>query len=256
MAILLFFVAHWYLSLFTQSFLNHRYAAHNAFTMSPFWERVSFLFAYIFQGTAYLSPSTYAIMHRMHHAYTDTEQDPHSPVYDKNLFAMMWRTKKVYEGIYKGDTEVELRFKKNLADWPMLDKVGHHWLSRLLWGTAYTAFYVQFSPSPWLFLLLPIHFFMGPVHGAIINWFAHKTGFVNFKMSNTSKNLMAPDIFMMGEGYHNNHHKNPSSINFGVKKMEFDPVYPVILLFNRLGIVRIKNQKTASVSSQGEAIAA
>ena len=98
--ILLFFVAHWYLSLFSQTFLHHRYASHAAFTMSKFWERVFYLFAYITQGSSYLSPRVYAIMHRMHHAYTDTDKDPHSPKYDKNLFIMMWRARLMTSAIF------------------------------------------------------------------------------------------------------------------------------------------------------------
>jgi stearoyl-CoA desaturase (delta-9 desaturase) len=42
--------------------------------MSKFWERFFYLFAYITQGSSYLSPRAYAILHRMHHAYTDTEK--------------------------------------------------------------------------------------------------------------------------------------------------------------------------------------
>ncbi len=44
---------------------------------------------------------------------------------------------------------------------------------------------------------------------------------------------------MLGESYHNNHHKRPSAINFGVRWHEIDPVYPVILLLNKLGVIRI-----------------
>src|SRR6476661_9237804 len=102
LAILIFFVAHWYLSLFSQTFFHHRYAAHKAFTMSPFWEKVFYIFAYITQGSSYMSPRVYAIMHRIHHAYTDTENDPHSPSYDKNLFSMMWRTSATYVDIMSG----------------------------------------------------------------------------------------------------------------------------------------------------------
>ena len=40
--ILVFFVAHWYLSLFFQTFFLHRYAAHKAFTMNKFTEKVFF----------------------------------------------------------------------------------------------------------------------------------------------------------------------------------------------------------------------
>jgi stearoyl-CoA desaturase (delta-9 desaturase) len=38
--IVLFFVLHWQLSVFFQSFFLHRYGAHRQFTMSKRWERV------------------------------------------------------------------------------------------------------------------------------------------------------------------------------------------------------------------------
>lgn len=86
---------------------------------------------------------------------------------------------------------------------------------------------------------------MGPIHGMVINWFAHKYGHVNFETDNTSKNLFKVDMLMLGEGYHNNHHKFPSRSNFAVKCGEFDPVYPVIALFHKLKIVRIVNNAAA-----------
>ena len=83
MIILIFIIAHWYLSLFSQTFFLHRYAAHKMFDMSKFWEKMFFIFTYITQGSSYLSPYAYGVMHRMHHAYADTEKDPHSPKYKK-----------------------------------------------------------------------------------------------------------------------------------------------------------------------------
>jgi stearoyl-CoA desaturase (delta-9 desaturase) len=103
MTVLYFFIAQWYLALFSQSFFDHRYASHRAFTMSKFWERFFYVFAYITQGSSYLSPHAYGILHRMHHAYTDTEKDPHSPKYFSNLFA--------YDVAYK--EYVCSHFKKN-----------------------------------------------------------------------------------------------------------------------------------------------
>ena len=64
MAILLFFVLHWYLSLFVQTFFLHRYAAHRMFTMSPFWERAFHVFTWLAQGSSYLNPAVYGMMHR------------------------------------------------------------------------------------------------------------------------------------------------------------------------------------------------
>jgi stearoyl-CoA desaturase (delta-9 desaturase) len=47
-------------------------------------------------------------------------------------------------------------------------------------------------------------------------------------MKDTSRNLMPVDLLMWGEGLHNNHHKFSGRANFGVKKFEFDPLYPII----------------------------
>ncbi len=240
MPILLFFVVHWYLSLFAQTFLQHRYAAHASFTMSKRWEKFFFILTYIGQGSSYLSPRAYGIMHRMHHAYTDTDKDPHSPSYSKNPFDMMWKTRNIYSSIYLNTFPVDARFTKNVPDWPARDKFAHSVFSRLLWVAFYIAYYVVFATSPWMYLLLPIHFVMGPVHGVIINWYAHRYGNVSFKQDNTSKNLLRLDWLMMGEGYHNNHHQFPSRVNFGHKWYEFDPIYPIILFLNKIKVIKIK----------------
>lgn len=239
LVILLFFILHWYFSLFMQTFLHHRYASHRAFSMSKFWERFFYLAAYITQGSSYVSPRVYAIMHRMHHAYADTDQDPHSPAYDRNFFAMMWRVRQLSARIFKKRIVIEPRFLKNLPDWHNLDIAAHNIWSRIGWIAAYILVYVFFAPSLWWFLLLPVHVLMLPIQGCVINWFAHKYGSVNFKMKNTSTNLLRVDILMMGEAYHNNHHKNPSSTNFGFRWYELDPTYLIMLFLNWIKIIRI-----------------
>lgn len=246
--ILLFFAGHWYFSLFMQTFLQHRYAAHGAFSMSKFWERFFYILTYISQGSSYVSPRVYAIMHRMHHAYTDTDKDPHSPTYDKNIFAMMWRARLWTSGIYNNRQVIEPRFLKNLPDWPAIDRLAHSVWSRLGWIAVYILFYVKFAPSAWFFLLLPVHILMLPIQGVIINWFAHKYGSVNFKLKNTSTNLFKVDLIMMGEAYHNNHHKNPSATNFGFKWYEMDPTYLFIRFFSWLKIIRINKLAPVKVA--------
>lgn len=247
MPILLFFIAHWYLSLFAQTFFLHRYAAHRMFTMSPFWEKFFYFFTAIAQGSSYLSPRTYAILHRMHHAYADKEGDPHSPKYSTGIIDMFIKTWKVFDGIKRNQIEVEPRFTKDVPHWAVFDAIAFHWSFRLVWCAAYTVFYIHFMPEgwEWLYILLPLHFMMGPLHGVIINWFAHKTGYVNHKVSDTSVNMMPVDLFMMGEGLHNNHHKFPARANFGNKWYEFDPSYPLILLLRGLGIIRMNNSGVA-----------
>lgn len=241
MAILVFFLAHWYLSLFSQTFFLHRYAAHKMFTMSKLWEKFFYVVTYITQGSSFLSPKAYGIMHRLHHAYADTEKDPHSPSYSDNLFDMMWKTKNKYNDLLNDRANIEEKFKKNVPNWMFMEKLGDLWFSRIAWGVLYTLYYIYFATSPWQYLLLPIHYLMGPVHGVIINWFAHKYGYVNFKVNDTAKNLLPVDFLMMGESYHNNHHKLGGRANFGIKWHEFDPTYPIILLLNSLKVIKLKS---------------
>lgn len=238
--ILAFFFGHWYMSLFCQTFFLHRYAAHRMFTMNKFWEKFFYIMTYAAQGSSYLSPKAYAVMHRMHHAYSDTEKDPHSPHHTKNLFTMMWKTKDIYNGLLSGTTEIPMQFDRNYPAIAWVEKLGDSWYSRIGWGLFYISFYVAFAEHWWLFLLLPIHFLMGPVHGAIVNWSGHKYGYQNFDNNDKSKNSLALDILMMGELFQNNHHKLPKRPNFGVKWFEFDPTYPVIKLLHWMKIIKLQ----------------
>ncbi len=252
MLLIIVFIAVWYLSLFSQTFFHHRYASHGAFTMSKGWERFFFIFTYITQGPHYLSPRAYAIMHRMHHAYTDTDKDPHSPAFSSNLFSMMMRTRGFYNDIVNNKMIVEPRFTKNLPEWKSFDKWANSNLSRIIWGAAYIGLFIAFATNPWVYLLLPIILGMAAFHGAVINWFAHKYGYINFRLKNTSRNLLFIDIFMLGESYHNNHHKRPSAINFGKRWHEIDPVYPLIRLLGWLRIIRIPKLQPIPLKSSSQ----
>jgi stearoyl-CoA desaturase (delta-9 desaturase) len=211
--------------------------------MSPFWEKFFYVFTFITQGSSYLSPHAYGILHRLHHEHADTEDDVHSPKYDGSLMAMMWRTANIYEDIYDERTFIDPKYRKGLPNWRPFEKIAGNWMLRVLWIAAYTAFYVAFVPEGqwWMYALLPIHFVMGPIHGAIINWFAHKYGYVNFEVNDTSKNFLPFDFLMMGESYHNNHHTYQARPNFGgFRWHEFDPTYPFIWLFHKVGIIRLR----------------
>jgi stearoyl-CoA desaturase (delta-9 desaturase) len=124
--------------------------------------------------------------------------------------------------------------------WPAAERIFDSWPTRIFWILAYVAVYYFFAPNYWWWLLLPIHFVMGPAHGVIINWYAHRYGYVNFKLDDTAKNLLPFDFLMWGESYHNNHHQYGGRANFGVKWHEFDPMYPLIKLFDAVGIIKLK----------------
>jgi stearoyl-CoA desaturase (Delta-9 desaturase) len=240
MYILAFFLVHWFLSLFCQTFFLHRYASHKMFTMSRPWERFFYLLTFITQGSSFLNPRAYAILHRMHHAYSDTDKDPHSPHFFKDVWHMTMHTKDIYLNYAKHNVEPERAFKGNYPEWRIMDQVSNMWAVRILFGALYFLFYLEFSPSWGLFLLLPVHFFMGPVHGAIVNWCGHKYGYANHDNEDHSKNSLPLDFLLMGELMQNNHHRSPNSPNFAQKWFEFDPTYPLMKVFNFIGIIHLR----------------
>ena len=210
------------------------------FSTSKFWERTFYFLTYITQGASFLNPRAYAIMHRMHHAYSDTDKDPHSPHFFKDIFDMMLTTRRIYNDYVKNLREPESQFKGNYPEWPLIDRLGDSWPSRLGFVLFYIAFYVVFATQWWMFLLLPIHFLMGPVHGATVNWCGHKYGYSNFNNGDHSKNSTPFDFLMLGELFQNNHHKFPNSANFAKRWFELDPVYPMMKVLHWTRIIKLR----------------
>ncbi len=208
--------------------------------MEPFWEKFFYLVLLISQGSSFLNPRAYAILHRMHHAYSDTEKDPHSPHFFKDVFGMMVATKNMYLAYLLHKIEPEPAFRGNYPEWPIIDRIGDSWLWRLGCAAFYIWFYVTFATQWWMFMLLPIHFLMGPVHGAIVNWCGHKYGYSNHDNDDHSKNSLPWDFLLMGELFQNNHHKKPNSPKFSSKWWEFDPTYPVMKVLHWMRIIRIR----------------
>ena len=103
-----------------------------------------FILTWITQGSNYLSAYGYGVMHRMHHFFADTEKDPHSPKYDPNPLAMMWRTKKCLSTNQQTKIAIEEKFTKNVPQWKSFDKFASSWYSRIGWGAFYTIFFIFF----------------------------------------------------------------------------------------------------------------
>jgi stearoyl-CoA desaturase (delta-9 desaturase) len=239
MIIVAIFVTHWLLAAFFQSSFHHRYASHRLFSLTPRGERVFHLLAYLSQGSSYLSPRAYAILHREHHAYSDTARDPHAPDFFSNVLSMMWATKQRYSAHVEGTSTPEPRFLGGYPEWPTLERVGACWPGRIAWGVAYALLYLWLATAWWQLLLLPLHWVMGPVHGAIVNWCGHRYGYRNFGTSDASRNSLPFDFLCLGELFQNNHHRASGRLNFAARAFEFDPTYAVLRMLAWTGAIRL-----------------
>jgi stearoyl-CoA desaturase (delta-9 desaturase) len=237
--ILSFFIGHWLLSVFCQTFFLHRYGAHRMFTMSKGWERFFYLLTLVSQGSSFLQPRAYAILHREHHAYSDTEKDPHSPHHSKNVFDMMWKTAKLYGMLVRNERSPEPRFEGGYPRWEAIDRFGNTWTFRVACGVVYSLVYLAFAPHWAWFALLPVHFLMGPLHGSIVNYGGHKFGYRNFDSDDQSRNTLPFDFLTLGELFQNNHHRFGMAHKFSVRWFEVDATYGVIRLLAALGIVHV-----------------
>lgn len=241
MIIIIIFIAHWYSSLFFQTVFLHRYASHQMFTMSNFWEKIFFLMTFLTQGSSFLNPRAYAILHRLHHKHSDTEKDPHSPVFSKNIIKMNLNTIKHYESVRLNKKDYS-NYDFDVPRWPLLEKLGDNWMVRLLFIGFYTSLYIEFATASWQYALLPIHFVMGPLHGSIVNWCGHRYGYTNDKKTiDNSKNTLPVDFLMMGELFQNNHHSQPTNLKFSRRWFEVDPGYIITKFLSKIKIIRLKN---------------
>jgi stearoyl-CoA desaturase (delta-9 desaturase) len=79
---------------------------------------------------------------------------------------------------------------------------------------------------------------MGPIHGFIVNWFGHTTGYRNYNdLKDNSKNTLPFDFLMMGELYQNNHHKKPNNINFAKRWFELDLGFLFSIILKKMRII-------------------
>jgi len=154
---------------------------------------------------------------------------------------MMWHTHKIFQGFHSGKNLPAPEFTAEyIPKWDKLDRFGDHLLTRTFFALTYTTIYIFFAPSLWWFLLLPVHFFMGPVQGAIVNWFGHKFGYANYKNGDRSKNTTPWGFILMGELFQNNHHFQKRDPNFARQWYEFDSTYLIMRVLHFNGIITLK----------------
>lgn len=183
----------------------HRYFSHNSFTTNRGWHIFLCLSSPLICAG---SPMGYAIAHRTHHAYSDTDRDPHSPAIGfTNVVMYNWDL-----------THVNLKFLAHLKDnWI---QVSHNWY--LLIILLFSGFLALIDPL--LVLAYSVSVLFSKTGGAMVNYVCHlPSSVMNYRNHNTKdmsqNNVLAGWVF--GE-WHNNHHANPGAWNEQNKWWEWD----------------------------------
>lgn len=209
--------SYWWLLLGLTSFLwlgivgvnvsLHRYYAHRAFETSVFKEKI-LLWSSIF--TSLGSPAMWCSIHRMHHATSDTDKDPHNPrKYGpiKTWFTM-WPKNRIPK-----------KFFVPFIRAPQLRFVHKHYFA-INFITVILLSIIDIRLAAFLYCLPAI----GCFHGAsAIGVIPHYWGYRRYDTKDSSYNNWLAAILSLGEGWHNNHHAKPSRWYQGEKWWEIDP---------------------------------
>ncbi len=217
----------------------HRGLAHGAVTMHPRLERLIVNMGSWLTG---LDPKAWAVMHRMHHAFSDTPEDPHSPSNVGLLgipMAQLRSYERVIVGLIREDPKYT-RFSKGL-DFEL------SWLNRR--GLWYLPYLLHIALAAGILALgggwlLALSYFAGimshPIQGGLVNSLGHYAGGRNFDTNDDSRNNHIVAWLVGGEGFQNNHHQYPASPKFSYRASELDIGYGACLAMNKLGWLRIE----------------
>jgi stearoyl-CoA desaturase (delta-9 desaturase) len=208
-------------AVFGTTIYLHRAATHRALTLHP---GVAWLFRMTLWLTTGISTKEWVAVHRKHHAFTDEEGDPHSPLL-KGFWAVQLGNVYYYVKESKNPDVIERYARDIKEDW--WDRTFFQY-GILGLGTG-TIGLCAIMGVGWGLLAAGIHATMYVfVLSSSINGLCHKVGYRNF--DNTATNLQSIAFLTGGEGLHNNHHAYPRSPKFSFRPTEFDPAWPVIRL--------------------------
>jgi fatty-acid desaturase len=157
-----------------------------------------------------------AIHRGSHHKYSDTERDAHSPIKGKWYAWHTW--------LYDWDKHFEPKFAIDLIRDPLNSWIAKHYTAIVVIS------YIVIGAISWELLLFGL---MLPAAISVhqessINVICHSgsLGYRNFNSNDNSRNVSIISWLTWGQGWHNNHHEQASSYDFGTSvsgnSKEFD----------------------------------
>lgn len=219
-----------FLANFATTIYLHRALSHKALTLRT---PVAHVFRVVIWVATGIKPRQWVAVHRKHHAFTDVEGDPHSPV------LLGWQ--KVQRSnvlLYR----VEARNEETVARYAR-DLPPDTW-DRLLYDRLYiglgigvVTLMVLIGPVAGLVAaFVHANFYIGA--SAAVNALGHHFG--RRPYANRAGNLQWLAFLTAGEGLHNNHHAAPTSAKLSHRWYEIDPGWWCIKMLAILRLARLR----------------
>ena len=208
----------------------HRALAHRALTIR---QPITFVFRFLTWVMTGIRPRQWVAVHRKHHAYTDVDGDPHSPV------LLGWkRVQFANVALYRqvaNDPETVTKYAKDLPP----DRLDRWFFDRALVGLGVRIAFLMVVLGPWAGLVAAfVHANLYLATSSGVNAMGHTFG--RRPYDNHAGNLQWLAWLTAGEGLHNNHHAAPTSAKLSHRRWEFDPGWWVISTLRRLGLAKVR----------------
>ncbi len=177
-------------------------------------------------------PIQWVTTHRIHHAHTDKQGDPHTPR-DGGWWAHIgW----IVRGTAQNHTQATYEHYA-----PDLVKDRYYvWLNKYFYLVSLVLLIVLLAFGGWGMMLWCI--FLRVTVGLHATWLVnsatHLWGRRRFVTTEDSRNSWWVALLTFGEGWHNNHHAFPTSARHGLKWYEIDLNWWGIRVLQLLGVAR------------------
>lgn len=221
----------------------HRYFSHRSFKTSRAFQLI---LAVLGAASGQRGPLWWAVHHREHHRYSDTDKDPHTPIGHSRFYA--------YVGwiFHNNNCDTNLDEIKDFAKYPELV-----WINKYHYLFPYFLLGIVFALGQWTSLLGDVGglaaivwgFFVATVVSLsgmlLVNAFAHGRrkdfwsifSYRSYNTQDNSRNNWLLCLVSLGTCWHNNHHRYMNAARAGFRWWELDISYWVLRLLALFGIV-------------------
>lgn len=205
----------------------HRLLTHGSFR-TPNWFRyfLTICGTLAWQG----GPITWIGTHRIHHAFSDKEGDPHSPRHGPWWAHVFWTVFERPSGVRDPlGAALDLWRDKTMR---VIDRF--FWVPQVLCAIALFVagllFFNIVTAVSWLVWGIGVRTVVIYHITWAINSACHIWGYRNFDTADQSKNFWPIAILSAGESFHNNHHADQRSARHGMRWWEIDITWYTILV--------------------------